>query len=92
MWCAKGVQLQSLSKKIAPPKTEWYGHEVQALKQHVMVSVEGEITLGTRFGNEISYFEPGPQEYNWDIFTGPSRIKIKLFAQHSCNLKWCIFF
>jgi hypothetical protein len=23
--------------------------------------------IGTRFDNEVSYFEPGPQEHNWNI-------------------------
>jgi hypothetical protein len=27
-------------------------------------------STGTRFGNEISYFEPGPQERDWDILLG----------------------
>jgi hypothetical protein len=39
--------------------------------------------IGTRFGNTISYFEPGAQEYNWDIFVGQANSIAALSKCHS---------
>jgi hypothetical protein len=32
--------------------------------------------IGTRFGNDVSYFEPGPLGPNWDIFCHPLELKV----------------
>jgi hypothetical protein len=42
-------------------------------------------TMGTRLGNNVSYFEPGPHQHNWDILSGPVVHYFQYFSRNEYN-------